>query len=801
MYKVLIFLFLAIMPFLALSQILTIKDSQSRKAIEMVTIYSDQPNASALTNHYGQADISEFQGSSRIEFRMIGYQNKTRSFSDLQEVNFIIFLQPTNITLDQFVVVASRWNQSRRDVPSKISTLTPQSATLHNPQTTADLLAISGEVFIQKSQLGGGSPMIRGFSSNRLLMVVDGVRMNTAIFRSGNLQNVISLDPFATERVEILFGPGSVTYGSDAIGGVMSFSTLTPKLAIDQRTDVSGNAVTRYSSANRETTGHFDVNVGWNKWAVVTSFSHFNFGDLRMGSHGPDEYLRPFYTLRIDSVDRVITNPDQLVQNPTGYSQTSMMQKVRFMPGENWDFVYGLHYSVTSDYSRYDRLLRTRNGLPRSAEWYYGPQEWMMNNLTATHSTNNSLFNQMSLRLAGQNFRESRHDRNFNSDILRNRIEKVNAFSANVDFVKETGEAGQLFYGLEGVYNDVNSMGTDENVMTGLEIPGPSRYPESTWESYAGYITYVHKLSERAILQAGGRYNYFIMKAEFDTAFYPFPFTQADISQGALTGSLGMVFKPTQNWTWSTNLSTGFRSPNVDDMGKVFDSEPGFVVIPNPGLSPEYAYNAEIATARTIGERVKVDVTAFYTYLDDALVRRNFRLNGMDSMLYDGEMSRVQAILNAASAKVWGVQAGLEVKLPAGFGFISNFNYQKGEEELDDGSFSRLRHAAPWFGVSRLTFSTLKLRFELFAQYNGAVNFEDLPVEEREKTYMYASDEHGNPYSPAWYTLNFKTHYQLTECLSVSGGIENLTDRRYRPYSSGIVAPGRNFILSLQAGF
>jgi len=789
------------MPGLLFSQILTIKDAETRKAIEMVTIYSDNPNASSLTNINGQADISEFDGSSRIEFRMIGYQNKTRSFSDLQEVNFIIFLQPTNITLDQFVVVASRWNQSRRDIPSKISTLTPQSVALQNPQTTADLLAVSGEVFIQKSQLGGGSPMIRGFSTNRVLLVIDGVRMNTAIFRSGNLQNVISLDPFATERVEILFGPGSVIYGSDAIGGVMSFSTLAPKLAVERKTDVSGSAVSRYSSANNEIAGHFDVNLGWNKWATVTSFSQFKFDDLRMGSHGPDEYLRTFYTLRIDSVDRVITNPDPLVQNPTGYSQSNLMQKVRFKPNENWDLVYGLHYSVTSDYSRYDRLLQTRNGLPRSAEWHYGPQEWMMNHLTATHITDHKLFTQMSVRLAGQNFRESRHDRNFNANTRRHRTETVNAYSANIDFVKAAGTSGQFYYGLEGVYNDVNSEGTDENISTGNEIPGPARYPLSTWESYAGYVTYVHKITEKVTLQAGGRYNYFFLNADFDTTFYPFTFTEAHIKKGALTGSIGMVVKPSKNWTWSTNLSTGFRSPNVDDMGKVFDSEPGFVVVPNPDLSPEYAYNAEIAAARVFGERVKVDMTAFYTLLNDAMVRRNYQLNGMDSLLYDGEMSRVQAIQNAAGAKVWGVQAGLEVKLPLGFGFVSNVNYQKGEEELDDGSFSRLRHAAPWFGTSRLTFATQKLNFDFYALYSGRVKYEDLPVEEIQKAYMYAVDENGKPWSPSWFTLNFKAFYQLTEYLSVSSGIENITDRRYRPYSSGIVAPGRNFIISLKAKF
>ena len=239
----------------------------------------------------------------------------------------------------------------------------------------------------------------------------------------------------------------------------------------------------------------------------------------------------------------------------------------------------------------------------------------------------------------------------------------------------------------------------------------------------------------------------------------------------------------------------------MDDVGKVFDSEPGSVVVPNPDLKAEYAYNAEIDIAKVFGDYLKIDLVAYYTYLQDAMVRRDYTLNGQDSIMYDGEMSQVQAMQNAAFATVYGIQAELEVKIPGGFGFSSQINYQKGEEELDDGTTSPLRHAAPWFGMSSLTYSADKLKMDLYATYSGEVSYENLPPEEQGKDYMYAKDDNGNPYSPAWYTLNFKVIYQITDILSVSGGVENLTDVRYRPYSSGITAPGRNFILALRASF
>ena len=250
--------------------------------------------------------------------------------------------------------------------------------------------------------------------------------MNTAIFRGGNIQNVINLDPFAMEHAEVLFGPGSVIYGSDAVGGVMSFNTLTPKFSLDENASISGNAITRYSSANNESTGHLDLNVGWKKWAISTSISAWDYDHLRQGSNGPDDYLKPFYVKRINEEDMVIPLEDGgLRQIPSAYSQLNLMQKVRFKPSQAWDFQYGFHYSETSPYGRYDRHNRIRNGLPRYAEWDYGPQIWMMNNLSITHFAQRGAFDQISIRLAHQHFEESRIDRDLNKPIRTTQDEKV----------------------------------------------------------------------------------------------------------------------------------------------------------------------------------------------------------------------------------------------------------------------------------------------------------------------------------------------------------------------------------------
>jgi len=583
----------------------------------------------------------------------------------------------------------------------------------------------------------------------------------------------------------------------------MSFQTLVPELSLDDKTLVVGKALTRYSSANKEKTGHFDVNIGWKKWALVTSFSSWNYDNLRQGSHGPDEYVKPYYVQRIDSVDRVITQEDPLLQIPTAYSQINFMQKVRFKPNENWDFQYGFHFSETSTYGRYDRHNRTRNGTARYAEWNYGPQKWMMNNLTITNVANNDAFDQMTIRLAQQTFDESRIDRTLNNNDRNTQAENVQAYSANIDFVKGLGNKHTLFYGAEYVSNDVTSTAMITDISTGIDSPGPSRYPASTWSSLAAYVNDQFKISNKITLQGGLRYNQISLNSDFSNNlnYYPFPFQTAEFNNGALTGSLGAVYRPSETWVFSSNFGTAFRAPNVDDVGKVFDSEPGSVTVPNPSLEAEYAYNIDVSVAKVIADVVKIDVTGYYTILQNAMVRRPYQLNGQDSIMYDGELSQVEAIQNAAVANVYGIQAGLEVKLSAGFTFSSQLNYQIGEEELDDGTTSASRHAAPMFGVSRLTYNARKLSLQFYADYQAKRSFEDLAEEEKDKDEIYAKDENGNNYAPSWYTLNVKAMYQITDHFTVSAGLENMTDQRYRMYSAGISSPGRNFVMSLKANF
>ncbi|MBR9976241.1 MAG: TonB-dependent receptor [Bacteroidetes bacterium] len=779
---------------LARAQVLTIRDDVTGRPLAEVSAYSGRPPAIARSNVRGRIDLTPFRGADSIRFDLIGHRTVWRSYDSLVAGGLTVYMEETPFRTGEVIVSATRWQLQKREVPARSLTMHATDIEREGPQTAADMLGASGEVFIQKSQLGGGSPILRGFATNRVLLVVDGVRMNTAIFRSGNVQNVISIDPLALERTEVVFGPGSVMYGSDAIGGVMSFSTMQPRLANGGGgTLLAGDVALRTGSANFEKTGHADLMIGLRRWGFLSSVTFSDFGDLRMGSDGPDAYLRPRYVERFGGRDSIVTNDDPERQVPSGYSMLSLMQKIRFQPDAHWDLTYGAHYSRTSDYARYDRLLRPRGDGLRSAEWYYGPQIWMMHALNITHGSGGVLYDDMRATLAYQFFEESRHDRDFGGSTLRHRTESVDAYSANVDFSKSFTADQTLYYGVEALHNVVSSFGEDEDIATGAVVPGPSRYPDgSTWTSLAAYANYRNRVSDWLALQAGLRYNRVALDAEFDPSFYPFSFTEARLRNGALNGSFGTVLSLREDTQLSLGVATGFRAPNIDDAGKVFDSAPGSVVVPNPDLTPEFATNVEAGLTQRFGDVLRFEVTGYHTWLTDALVRRDYTLNGRDSIMYDGTPSRVQAIQNAAEAWVQGVQLAVEFQLGAGFRLVAHLNWQKGEEQLDDGSAAPLRHAAPFFGLTRLFYKRHRFEAELAAVYNGEVGYEDLGQQLDGRDYLYAVDANGNPYTPAWTIFNLKARYQLTDMLRFSAGVENILDTRYRPYSSGITAAGRN---------
>nr|WP_297782682.1 TonB-dependent receptor [uncultured Allomuricauda sp.] len=793
----LIFLFFAQIFY---AQEVTVLDADTGIPVDNIAIFNKDQSKTTVTDSNGKSELDAFSPSERITFKHISYETYTTTKEQIERRGNRVYLHLKTEELQEVVMSVSKWEQQKKHIPQKIETFDARNIAFTAPQTSADLLQNSGKIFVQKSQLGGGSPMIRGFATNRVLLSVDGVRMNNAIFRGGNLQNVISIDPFTIKKTEVTFGPGSVIYGSDAIGGVMNFYTQKPRFSFADSLAFSGNVNYRYASANNENTVHLDFNLGKQKWASYTSFTYNSFDDLKMGEHGSESYLRPNYVIRQNGTDVLVSNEDPKKQVASGYDQLNFLQKFTYRPNSTWNYDFGLYYSETSDYPRYDRLIRPDrdgDGL-RSAEWYYGPQKWFMGNFQITQKGKNKFYDGVKLTTAYQFFEESRNDRGFQDVERYSTREKVDALSVNLDFENKKIGALNLYYGAEYVFNKVDSQGSMRNIVTEEVEETASRYPDgATWQTLAGYINGEYQVKPNLSVLSGIRYSQVWVDATFETTYYPFPFDEADIVTGALTGSLGLSWFPRSDLQVTLNGSTGFRAPNIDDIGKIFDSEPGSVVVPNPDLEPEYAYNGELGLRKNFNDIVVLKGAAYYTYLVDALVRRDFAFGGQTEIEYNGQPSNVQAIQNAAKAYVYGFEFGVEAYLNENLSLNSNLTLTEGIEEDDNGTDSPSRHAAPTFGDVHLIWENHKLKADIFVNYNGEISNNDLALSEQSKAYMYASDVNGNPYSPSWYTLNFRSQYQITNALKASVSLENMTNQRYRMYSSGIAAPGTNLVLGL----
>jgi len=799
--KYIFLLILSLTFFVAESQEVTILNATSKEPIAGVVVYNSVKTKSLVSNLEGKVSLNLFKTNEKLIFQHLSHIRLTLIKSEVPD---IIYLKMKSQNLDEIVLSASKFEQSKREVPQKIISIKAKDILFANPQTSADLLESSGQIFIQKSQLGGGSPLIRGFSTNRLLLSVDGVRMNNAIFRGGNVQNVISIDPFAIQNTEIILGAGSVIYGSDAIGGVINFYTQKAKLSETDTLLFKSNAILRYSSASNEKTGHIDFNLGYKKWAFLTNVSYTDFDDLRMGKYGPNDYLRQEYVVTTNGQDNIIQNKNPRDQKFTGYNQINFLEKIHYKANNRLSFDLGIHYSTTSDYPRYDRLIQYDGDELRYAEWFYGPQRWFLGNFQMTKlSSRSNLYDKIKVTIAYQNFQESRIDRKLYSEIRRTRKENVDAISTNFDFEKTISDTSKMFYGAEYIYNTVGSHGKQENINESLSLPIATRYPNgSTWQSLAAYMSYKFKPNKKFTFQSGIRYNAIFIHADLteNNTFFNFPFNETDIeiNTGALTGTAGISWIPNKTLQWKLNFASAFRAPNIDDVGKIFDSEPGSVVVPNANLKPEYAYSGELGATVNFNDKVIIDLATYYTYLDNALVRRDFSINGQTEIIYDGELSNVQAIQNASKAWIYGFEAGIKISFSEHFKLTSQYSVIGGSEEDIDGIEVPVRHVAPSFGNTHFILEKNKITCDAFINYNGELSFNELATSEIGKDYLYANDQNGNPYSPSWVTLNFRSQYQLNKSTSLIATIENITNQRYRPYSSGISGSGINFILSLK---
>jgi len=813
--KYLLSLLLLVNTLLSAQEVLVIDELGS--PIKEVHLVNQLGDVHTFTDKNGIADLSVFDANETININHSGFLSLSLSKAIITSFDNQITLIFDSETIGEVILLTRIDDENLKTTADRRVILHSKEIERLNTQNTADLLEKRAGINVQKSQMGGGSPVIRGFEANRILLVVDGVRMNNAIYRGGHLQNIISIDNATLEQVDIIFGPSSSEFGSDALGGIIHLKTKRPKFS--EKPKFSHSYSTRYATANKGISKHYDMQYTGAGFAVYSSFSHSDFDDLRMGdyrSHGYNDWGKVYHYID-DGVQQ--ENADPNIQRNTGYSQTDFMQKVILKIDPQWTLTGNFQYSNSSDIPRFDKLNDYKtvvydslnnqtiyNGL-KYAAWSYGPQKRYFSSFQLDHSANNILMDSAQLIFSYQDVYESRHVQKVGSEESINRYEEVDIYSFNANFIKNN-----LRYGLEYYSNYVNSKA---NLHSSLLISPyeQTRYPNggSSMNSIAGYLNYSKSFGEQLKLHSGLRYTQNELKALFhNTRTWTLPYDSIGYKYKALTGNFSIAYHPNESWKIAAIASTGFHAPNIDDTGKLFIKGKR-LTIPNFNLAPEFAKTIELNITKNINNRLLINANAYYTLIDDAIMRVDADTNDYNGFIIDPDEDflYIKTNKNTGKAEIFGVTASISMRIASNYTLESDYTLIKGRNIKNDLPFT---HIPPSFGKTAFYADYDNWRASFFVMYNGRKDIEEYDTEsgtdnEEESPIEWVLHEESNSMiieyqgTPAWYTLNMSAMYRFSESYTAQLALENILDSHYKTFASGLSAPGRNLILTLRAKF
>lgn len=724
-------------------------------------------------------------------------------------------------SFDEVLISANRLGGQRRWALGQIESIDYKKITAVQAPTTADLLSQTGLVYVQKSQVGGGSPVMRGFEASRVLLVLDGIRINNATFRAGHLQDLITIDPQALGGVELYFGSGSTLYGSDALGGVVYLKSRS--LAFQEEAQIRGNASARYSSAFGSMVYSSGLSFSNDRWSFLGQFSRSNFGDLKTGSSRSYTDvegfgIRPWYVGQTSGADELVWNEDPTRLVGSGYQQGDALAKLNYRAGRH---VVGalISASASSAIPRFDRLnlfSLTQAGevKPKFAEWNYQPQNRSLAALSWRSFGSEAAARQgvqpiQQITVAIQNFEVGRYSRRFGADWGQTQLDKVRQLTLNFDRHAQLG-SWKFQYGAEAVANDVQSSAFQTNSWTGEQKSSKdTRYADSfaTTFSAALYGQVNKMLFEQTLLQVGARLTQYQAQAAFTQYnYWGLDYGTADIHTTAPVFNVGLNHELKENWHAKVSANSALRNPNLDDLTKLFESQPGEkYIMPNTALGNESSQTFD-ASIHGIQQSVwQLEAGMYHTRIKGLLIDQPVQPVGWNlpiMVVYRGLLTPVYQMTNAAQGWVNGAYASFKrVVFDGKIGFFRSLSVDakvaltKGQYQRSDSAlWEPLDHIPPTYGSfgmkTRLPWGTL----EYYALFQGSKKAEDYSNSGEDNV---GSTPNGT-YNPSWMTHNLRWVTEISSKWNCVINLENISDLQYRTFASGVSAPGRNLSLMLQ---
>ena len=814
--KILLFFLFTSVSF---GQQITLRDSETNEVLSDVSVFNDSRDKSTISDLNGNVDLGLFSNENKIYFQLLGYSLLELYLDDIEDESIVLLYQESQ-NLDEVILSVARSASNVNQIAEKVSVIKSEDLFISSPSSGAEMLELSPGVRIQKSQGGGGSPIIRGFEANRVLIVVDGVRMNNAIYRSGHLQNSITIDPSNIERAEVIFGSSSVGYGSDAMGGVIHYYTKNPILKNSEK--ISSSFTTNFNSANNSVSNNFNTNYSSDNWGSITSISISKYGDIKMGkkrSHGYSFWgLTPIFSQnsRYKFYAEPSINFDESIQKNTGYSQVDLFQKFLFRIGDDNLLNLNIQFSESSDIDRYDQLSIRKDNSLKFSEWYYGPQKRLLISPSLRIFPKKKFMDKGVITFGFQKINESRIKRKFNSLNRSHQIEDLKVLSLNGDFDTSFNNGHTVSYGIETTYNHNYSKAYDRVLdVDGNNIVGvskkfaiPTRYPSdgSSYASFASYVNWSWNMSEFFTFNIGTRLTFTKLKASWNDVISVNPqLSRVNLNSEALTTTVSMKLRPSNKIQINTVLSSGFRNPNIDDIGKIRENN-GLLVVPNTFLKPEYAYNLDLGVDyKSLDNKNYLSIRGFSTIISrhigraEYIVYSDITTPDTSTIIYNNEEVTTIANKNLGNRFIHGFSIDGFNNLSRNLKIDYSLTYTKGD---NNETYGPLPSISPLFGSLSLDYVKNDLTIKAVYKFSDSKDPSEYSIGGEdgldETPYIIGQDGLKDFLgTPNWSDFSIYASLNISPNSTLRLGITNIFDIHYRTFASGISAPGRSFQVGL----
>ncbi len=644
--------------------------------------------------------------------------------------------------INEVVITARRFNSVVMNTPEAVRAIDNKAIGEYQLRTSPEALALTPGVFVQKTNHGGGSPFIRGLTGNQTLLLFDGIRISNSTMRYGPNQYFNTIDPFSAGRIEVLRGSGSVQYGSDAIGGtVQAFSYET---GFTEEAGLGGVVLGRLSSHSMDQTLHSNISFSNRILSARAGVSLRKFGDIVGG----------------DTTGR---------QTPSGYDESDHDFKVSVMLSPKTSLTMLYQNVSQTNIPVYHKVVLENYAVNET-----DPQTRRLAYARLNTDLDAGMLKSGIITASYQQTREGRLSRKNNSNILRREYDKVRTFGLSAEALVSNDDLWSGNIGVEFYSDQVNSTRTDTDLATSSDAEKRGLYPDgSTMNSLALFTVHSFDLPGWNVT-AGARFNSYVINVDDQEL------GMTKLTPSALVGNLAFMRKLNSGSGLFVSLNTGFRAPNIDDLGTLGIVDFRYET-PNFDLKPESSFQYQIGYKYS-KNGLRGEVYLYRNELYNLITR--IRVEGQEIEgypLYTKE--------NSERAYIQGFETAWDYSPRSWLNLSGTLTYTYGQNITKD---EPVRRIPPLFG-------------RVVAEYktdNWHAGAEWLAAARQDRLAQGDVDDNRIPEggTPGWNIFNLNGGYTW-KFLAADLSFRNILNKDYRYHGSGLNGYGRSIFLTVQVNF